>query len=115
MQESTLFKISLALSIIGILILLFLTEINSEELITIEEALNSSVDTKVKIRGEITSLAETPGILLLSLKENLSEIKAIAFKEEEINLNKKDYVEVTGIIKEYKNEKEIEVESISLL
>jgi len=115
MQESTIFKISLSLSLIGILILLFATEINNKEVITIEKALNYSLDSKVKIQGEVNSLAETPGIILFSIKENLSQIKVIAFKEEEIALKKGDYVEVTGTIKEYQNEKEIEAESITLL
>ncbi len=115
MQESTLFKISLTLSIIGILVLLFVSEKKDADLVTIEEALNSSIGQKVKIKGQLTTIINSPGFLILNIKDNTGEIKAIAFIEEEIRIFPNSTVKVEGQIKEYKNEKEIEVSSITTL
>lgn len=103
---------SFSLSLIGIFILLIVSETESKNIIDIKESLEKEVDQEVKIKGKITTLTETPGLILLNLKDNTGEIKALLFKEEKINLQKSIQVEVTGIIKEYKNEKEIEISSI---
>jgi len=115
MQESTLFKISLSLSLIGILILLLKKKKKDLSSSNISEIINSSIEKEVKIKGIVTKITNTPGLLILNIKDNTAEIKAIAFKEKEIEINKNDIIELQGIVKKYKNELEIEASLIKIL
>jgi len=91
----------------GILILTFLTEyvsLGNSDINSINESL---VDQKVVIKGYITSLRDTPSVLLLDVEDKTGKIKVVAFKEGNITLEKGSIIGVEGTVSEYKNGLEI--------
>tara|TARA_B100001971_G_C17764731_1_gene321931 strand:+ start:186 stop:527 length:342 start_codon:yes stop_codon:yes gene_type:complete len=111
MKESTLLKISLSCSLIGVFIVLLMSENLELKTTKINSITKKNIDQMVKINGVITSVKDLPGILLLNIDDG-SVIKVIVFKEEELNLATGEIVEIEGIVKEYKNELEIEASLI---
>ncbi len=112
MKESTLFKIALFFSLIGIFLIVVIAENLEIKLYKISSITNSNLDEKVKIIGVVDSIKETPGLIILDVKDETGKIKVVLFKEEKIEINKYDNVEVIGKIVKYKNILEIEAETI---
>ncbi len=114
MQEKTLFKLSLICSLIGIFIILIINESYNLSYSNISLIDNSSIGKPVKVQGFIYSISNSPGILIMNIQDKTSNITVIAFKEEDINLQKNDLIEVSGIVKEYNNKLEIEAKEIKI-
>lgn len=115
MEESTIFKIALLFSLIGIFIILIVAETLEVKLYKISSITNENLDEKVKVIGKVTSIRETPGLIIIDLKDETGIIKVIVFKEDEININKDDNLEVIGKVIKYRNYLEIETESIKII
>ncbi len=115
MEEKNLLKIALISSLFGVLLILFISEKTDLSMSNIANITNSSIDQKVKIKGYITSLAETPGLYILNVRDNTGEITTIIFKEEKINLSKNDLIEVEGKVSKYKDKIEIIADLIILI
>lgn len=114
MQEKTLFKLSLICALAGIFIILIINESYSISYSNISKITNSSIGKPVKVQGFITSISNLPGILIMNIQDKTSSIIVIAYKEEEINLEKGNLIEVSGIVREYENKLEIEAKEIKL-
>lgn len=114
MNEKDLFKISLLCSLVGILILLIISERIEAPSIKISEINKELIEKQVKISGNITSITQKPGILIFNVKDETGQIKVITFGEE-VKLERNLAVEIEGIIKEYQGALEIEAKQIKLL
>lgn len=115
MEEKRLLELALFCSIIGIFIILIISERIEADVINIGK-INSSLNEKeVKILGEISKVRETPGLFILEVKDQNNSIKTIVFKEDNLKLKKGDMIEVTGEVKEYKGETEIDASEIKIL
>lgn len=114
MKESTLLKVSLACSLVGILIIIILSEKMAVPELDIGSISDSLVDKQVKIKGEIIGIRENPGIVILNIKDRSGSIKTVAFKEDGLNLNRGNLVEVTGKVKKFEEEVELEADFIRL-
>jgi DNA/RNA endonuclease YhcR with UshA esterase domain len=112
MNENTLLNISLMSSIVGILLILFITENIEPPEYKIKDITNNDIDKLVKITGELSILKETEGLYLLKLFDGESSIVIVAFKNEEIILNDNERVTIKGKIVEYNNEFELQAEEI---
>lgn len=112
MDEQKLIIISLCSSIVGLFLIIFLSE-NIEppfyKISDINKNLTGNIITTV---GKISLIKETKDIFIFNLEENSSSILAIAFKEENLVLEKEKDVKVKGEIIEYQNELEIQVKEI---
>ena len=106
MQEKQLLKICIIISIIGLsLLYLYSEEIELKPIRTIEE---SKVDQVIKLQGKVNSLSQQEKIAFLDVENEKIELtKVILFKDEDIWLKEGDYVEITGTVEDYKGEKEI--------
>ena len=107
-----LFKASLTISLLGILLLFVYTENINIETKNISNLTSKDIDKYVKITGEVTRTTDTPGLLILNIKDKTSEIKVIVFKEEKIDIKQDDFLIIEGKITEYKGELEIQAEKI---
>lgn len=107
------FKICLSISLIGILILFIYTGSLSLDIKDISLINKEDLNKFVKVNGQVTSIRDLPGILILSLKDKTSQIKVIIFKEDELKIKKNDILEIEGIVKEYKEELEIQAEKVT--
>ena len=113
MEEKTLLKVALFCSLVGILILIIISEKITILSHTINSIDKSLIDKEVKINGEITAIKETPGLLILTVQDSTGKITVIIF-DKEITINKGDYVEIQGTVIEYKNILEIDAKIIRL-
>ena len=112
MQESTIFKISLITTIVGLTFLLFYADQVETPIVDLNEA---KLDDEVKVRGEITSLRSHENTYFLEVAgERIENVDVILFSDEEIFLQKGNYVELTGVVEEYKGKKEVIADKVIL-
>ena len=113
MQEPALFKLSLIISFIGLLILIFISDSIEIKKYNIEDINNKLLEKEVKVSGIITRITETPGLIIFDIQDKTGTITAIAFKETFINLTKNQEIETQGKIQKYKDKLEIQVDQIT--
>ena len=108
METRTLLKISLAISLIGVFSLLLLPNISPSP-ITISEIENKTLGTRVRIIGNLTTPRElVEDFYSINFKDATGEIRIILTK----NFTTNKTVEITGLLSEYKNKTQIQVEKI---
>jgi len=112
MDEKFLFKLSLICSLTGLLILFTISESIDIKEYKISKITKELVDKQVKVRGIITRITETPGLLIFNIQDQTGNITAILFKEENLNLTLNSKILAQGKIKIYKNKPELEISQI---
>ena len=112
MGEKTLLKISIISSIIGIFILIIISESLVIKESSIKDVTKDKLDGRVKIIGEVTSVKETPGLNILNVKDNSGSIAVVVFKDEEIPFRTGLILEIQGLVVEYNGKMEIQAEEI---
>jgi len=112
MKDTTLLKISLCCSLLGILVILFITENIELPESNISNITREDLEKTVSISGRINYITETPGLLIITLEDNTGNITAIVFKEENITLEKGQIITLEGEVIEYKGQLEIQAELI---
>jgi len=115
MKEKTLLKIALLTSIIGILVLLFILEKIDLSSSNIGNITKQDLDKKVKIKGEVIKVGETPGLYLLNIRDFSGEITVVVFKDEPLGINQGDILEIEGQVAIHKDKVEIIAKRITIL
>ena len=115
MQEKTLLKISFITALIGLLVLLFILDKIELSNFSISNLSENEIDKKVKIKAELLSIKETPGLYILEVKDFSGEITIIVFKDEKLDLQKGDILEIEGQVTSYKDKIEIIAKKITVL
>lgn len=111
MDNRTLLKITMIVSLLGIFILLIISNIEPKT-ITVSEAKNKSLDSRVKIQGTIVKTTELgKNFYKLTIKDNTSLIDATLNTKFASNKT----IEVLGILSEYQNQTQISIEKISVI
>jgi|TARA_Y100000310_G_scaffold202483_1_gene202683 RecJ-like exonuclease len=114
MDEKTLLKIALIGSLIGILLIMFVEEKVGVQDAVIASLSKDSIDQEISLKGKISSLRNTPAVVLFDIVDKSGKIKVVAFKENNISLKLDDVVEVSGTIIEFKNSLELEAKTIKV-
>ena len=114
MNEKNLLRLAIITSIIGILILIIISEKITPAKIQISEITEKDIDRVIKIKGEITSITQTDSLLILTIKDDTAEIKVTAFKEKDIEIKKNQIAEIEGKITLYTNQIQIEADKIKI-
>jgi len=108
MKDKTLLKTALTCSIIGLIILFFISERIEVDEITIDKLDEMEIGKTVKIKGYIEDVANMEKVAFLKVAQEKTEVVSIVlFKEENISLDTGDYVEVIGEVEDYEGKKEI--------
>lgn len=111
-----LFKISLIISIAGILLLLFLSAVLEPKPTKINNITEKMLNKKVKVSGTIEKIEDKETFQILSIKDETGKIEVLCECENnnEINLTTKNAQEVivTGKVQEYKNSLQLNAEKI---
>lgn len=115
MEEKNLFKIALFCSLIGLFIILLISEKIELKFYKISEINPSLIDKEIKTQGQIILIKETSGLYILKIKDNINYIDVVIFKEDKINLEIDNYIEVQGKVVEYRNKLEIQTNNIKIL
>jgi DNA/RNA endonuclease YhcR with UshA esterase domain len=106
MEEKTLIKIAITVSLVG-LVFLFLY---SDELSTL--SINNLDDSPkgetVKLSGVVKRVSSHEKIIFIEVSgQRTEQMDVIVFNDEELFLKEGDFVEVTGEVEEYKEKKEV--------
>jgi len=114
LQEIPLLKISLAVSLIGIFLLLLFSNILEPKLINIEKINDRLIDEKVKVQGAIFNIRtyEDSGFQVVSIKDNTGKIQVTIDKI--LNLKNNQTIIVIGKVTEYKEDLQIQADKILL-
>jgi len=113
-KEKDLLKVSLIFSLIGILILFYLTYTIEPKSYNIDSLSRDNLDEVIKIKGVIESYSETPGLYLITLNDNTGKITIVVFKDEKIELQEGINLEGIGQVVEYENKLEVIAKEIVL-
>lgn len=107
-----LFKISLGISLIGILLLLFLSSVLEPKLINIKQINEEMLNRKVKTQGEIFNIKsyEDSEFQIISIRDNTGKIEVTIDKI--LTLANNQRVIVIGSVQEYKQYLQIKAERI---
>ena len=108
MQEKTLLKIALILSLLGLLILYLISdniEINEKN---IEKITLDNKDEFVKLRGIVNKVIDTERVTIMEIMQP-QEITVVLFKNENktMSIQKGNEVEIFGKVDEYEGKLEI--------
>jgi RecJ-like exonuclease len=106
-KEGDLLKASIIFSLIGILIIFYLTYTLEPTKYNIISLSKDNLDDIIQIKGIIESYGETPGLYLVTLKDDSGKITVVVFKDEELELYEGVEVKVIGQVVEYQDKLEI--------
>ena len=81
MDEKFLLKLSLIFSLLGILLILFISENSSLSTSKISDISNKQLDTNVKIKGTIGHITELENLVLFTLEDKTGKINIILFTD----------------------------------
>lgn len=108
MHDKTLLKIAITFSIIGLIALFFISDKIEVDEITIDKLDEMEIGKTVKIKGYVENVNNLEKVAFLRIAQEKTEtVSIVLFKEENISLEKGDYVEVTGEVEDYEGKKEI--------
>jgi len=108
MKDSTIKKIAITCSFIGVVILFFIADKIEVDDITVDNLDEIEIGKTIKIKGYVEDIVNTEKIAFLKIaQEKIEVVSVVLFKEEDIILEKGDYIEVVGEIEEYEGKKEI--------
>ncbi len=108
-MNQKLLKISIIISLLGILVLIFISNLPSR-LIEIKNINSSLLNQQVKIHGNITSIRKISNdFFLLTIKDSTGTITGTINK----NFSSDSSLEITGLIEQYKNKTQIKINKIN--
>ena len=106
MEEKTIYKVSLVLIIVGLIILLFyVDQLDFKAVATLDEVKNSEL---VQLTGEVTKVTKLDKAIFLEVEGcKMEKNTVIVFDSEQQFLQEGDSVEITGLVEEYNGKKEL--------
>ncbi len=114
MHEKTIFRISLLVTIAGLLFLFFYA--GAVRLERVERIDSLLPEEKVTLRGVLTRVSEHEKVVFLQMDgERRETLDVVLFHDENLPLREGDYVEITGTVEEYEGKKEVIAGKVELL
>ena len=115
MKETLLLKIALILTLAGLFVLYILSDnINVKE-INIDKINDERIGNMVKILGRVDKVTELDKVTFIDVSQPATA-KVVVFREKEkddaLELEQDDYVEIIGKIEDYEGEMEVIAERI---
>ena len=114
MKETTLLKIALICSLIGLIVLYFISlkiEIRDYK----PNILNRNVGDDVKLQGTISKINDKGNVVFIELGQQIPVSFVVFNNNNAIKLKNNDSVEVIGKVKEYNGKNEIIAQKIRLV
>lgn len=111
MNDKKLLKLALAWALIGIAALMFVSEYTEVPTVRIIE-LGEHIGKSVYIEGNVTKATYSDKATIFNIRDNSSEITAIAFEKMNKTINQGDLIRVFGKVETYKNELEVVINKI---
>jgi len=115
MKETLLLKIALASALIGLFALYIISDNIAIKEITLDEIDKERIGNTVKISGRVNKVTELDKVTFLDITQPVTT-KIVVFREKEkdeaLELEQDDYIEIIGKIEDYEGEMEIIAERI---
>ena len=112
-SDNKLIKISLIVSVLGLIAILFSSQTIVPEIVEIGDINENNIGQYISIEGVVTDLDSSGNTTFIEISDDVNSIKGIIF---EGNLNKEifegDELKLFGNIEIYKNEIEIIIKKI---
>ena len=116
MKEKTLLKIAVLSSVLGLLILFFISSYIPIQEINIDRIDEMDIGEPVKIYGEILKVGESDKVLFLQIgQEKIEKVEVILFKDSDFDLKEGNYVEIIGEIDDYQGKREIIAHTVKII
>lgn len=108
MKDLTLFTVALICSVLGIIILFFISDNITISQTNIHDIDSIEPGKTVKIIGRIERASDTEKVMFLTVgQEKIETVSVVLFKSSNITLKQGDYVEITGTVEEYQGAPEV--------
>lgn len=114
MKEKTLLKISIAGSLLGLIILFLLASNITVDDKNIDKITTGEIDQSVKVKGIVTKVTDREKVMFLEISEK-AKVNALLFKKGNITIEKGDLVELNGKVDEYNGEPQLIINEIKFL
>ena len=111
-MKLSILKISFAISILGIFLLLLIANIIEPKQTNISDIKLDDVNRKVKVRGQIDSIKNYETIKIITISDKTGKIDLI-INSKNISLIKNQNITVIGRLTQYKGKLQIQVEKIN--
>jgi len=105
-------KAAFITAILGVIILIFLSENLEPKLMSIDKITSKDIDNYVKIQGNVISIKQYASSALIKVNDSTGSIYTVFFGNANIS---KGFVEITGKVTEYKGILELEIQRINSL
>jgi len=106
MEEKTLLQASLIMVLVGLTFLYFYAE--EVQIPTAQQLDNLPTEEEVHLQGIISRLSRQDRVAFIELQgERIETMNVVLFTDEEAYLQEGDYVEIVGIVEDYKGKKEV--------
>lgn len=114
MKNTNLLKISLIISIIGILLLLVLANTQTPKLIKIKDINKQLLDKKIQVQGKIQSIKtfKEENFQIITIQDSTGKINVIL--DNPINITKNQTLTIIGKVAEYKDTLQIQADKIEI-
>jgi DNA/RNA endonuclease YhcR with UshA esterase domain len=112
MNESALLKISLICSLVGILLLFFISnnlQVNEKVISELDE---TDIGSSVRLTGIVTNFQNRGSVILIDVAQ-LEEMQVVVFNSN-FTLNKGDAVEIIGKVDEYEGNRQLIADKVIL-
>lgn len=111
MNQELLFKLSLSVSLLTILLLLFLANTLEPKSTPVQNITNKDLNKKIKIQGTIIKIQNKNDFQIITIQDSTGQISIIANSKIPKNHKSKN-ITITGTISEYKNNFQINADKI---
>ena len=114
MKETTLLKIALICSLIGLLALYFIStkiEVSDYK----PNKLSGNVGDDVKLNGVITKISDKGNVVFIEVSQQDTVDVVLFTKDRNLKLNKGDNIEILGKIQEYNGKNEIIAQKVRII
>lgn len=114
MKESTLLKIALLCSLIGLIALYFISaKIEFKDYKP--SSLNKNIGDDVKLQGTISKISDKGNVVFIEVNQQMPVTVVLFSKDDNLNLNNGDNIEVVGEVQEYNGKNEIIAQRIRIV
>jgi len=113
MQEKTIYRVSVIITILGLIFLFFYAEeVKLGKIDTIE---NLPAQEKVVMQGIVTKLTNIDNAIFIEIEgSRVEKTSVIVFNDQELFLKEGDRVEISGLVEDYNGKKEIIASKVTL-
>lgn len=114
MKETTLLKIALICSLIG-LVILYLISVKIEVKDYKPAKLNENIGDDVKLKGIVTRITDKGNVVFIEVDQQNPIMVVVFTDDNDIKLNNGDNIEVIGEVQEYNGKNEIIAQKIRVI